>query len=172
MIHCNNYPIKFCTIGPLCSREWGTANDWRGRTNEREGWIPQTTIITCCHQVDLPKNKLGNVCCTGNHVTWPPSHGMRRGEEEVVPVKREQMNRLHVPQSLKKLTATPLVKHSPSFMEHERSSPCSQQPATAYCVRWIQSASWHPVSLKMNFILHFLLGTFLQSGPSPLGFSD
>jgi hypothetical protein len=44
--------------------------------------------------VDLPKNKLGNVCCTGNHVTWPPSHGMRRGEEEeeeeeVVPVKRE-----------------------------------------------------------------------------------
>jgi hypothetical protein len=35
----------------------------------------------------LKTDKLGNVCCTGNHVTRP-SHGMGRGGREVVQVSK------------------------------------------------------------------------------------
>jgi len=127
MIHWNNYPIKFRTIGPLCSKGWGV--QIIGEGEQIKGWGEDHRPRLFCAAskwILLKTDKLGNVCCTGNHVTRP-SHGNEGGEEGLQVRKRPNESTLSTTVVLQNLSARPLVSHSSSSMEHKCSSPCLQQ---------------------------------------------
>jgi hypothetical protein len=118
----------------------------------------------------LKTDKLGNVCCTGNHVTRP-SHGMGGGVGAVQVRKRTNESTSYTTVVLEKLLARPLDSHSPSSMEHECSSPRSQVYHSTLEPTESQEVKPRPNNLfkESIFILHFLLRTVLRSGPAPLG---